>query len=199
MLKQQKTGDKSAGAWNHPSVHRPGSRCGEVKRAARFPREHKCVSEEDEVRRIVTAVDSAGKSFVQSDEQIEDHGGIWVADPSEYQQWADGIPQETIFAPAQPPAGGAIWALAEIEPNTENVGVSEETKGEAIDEHGFHSTRTVDFILVLEGTLTLELDQEKVDASAGDTIVLQAGRHAWRNLTSSTVRFIDVVHSAERN
>jgi len=46
---------------------------------------------------------------------------------------------------------------------------------------GFHTTRTVDFDFVVEGELTMELDADTVRLEAGDFVIQQAARHAWRN------------------
>jgi quercetin dioxygenase-like cupin family protein len=46
---------------------------------------------------------------------------------------------------------------------------------------GLHITRTIDFDYVVAGTVHCILDDETVELSAGDFIILQAARHAWRN------------------
>jgi len=42
-------------------------------------------------------------------------------------------------------------------------------------------TRTLDFCLVIEGDITLVLDTEDVQLSAGDTVVQRGTNHAWSN------------------
>jgi mannose-6-phosphate isomerase-like protein (cupin superfamily) len=50
------------------------------------------------------------------------------------------------------------------------------------DGSGMHTTPTVDYGVVLSGRLVLDLDDgETVQLSAGDVVVQQALRHAWRN------------------
>src|SRR6266404_5019850 len=45
-----------------------------------------------------------------------------------------------------------------------------------------HVTQTVDYAILLDGELWLELDDgETVHLSAGDVVVQQATRHGWRN------------------
>lgn len=47
---------------------------------------------------------------------------------------------------------------------------------------GMHFTPTVDYIIVLKGEVTLELDDGVLVAlKVGDTVVQNATRHAWRN------------------
>jgi len=42
-------------------------------------------------------------------------------------------------------------------------------------------TRTLDFCLVLEGSITLVLDTAEVALHAGDTVVQRGTNHAWSN------------------
>ncbi|MDV3258240.1 MAG: cupin domain-containing protein, partial [Sphingomonas sp.] len=56
--------------------------------------------------------------------------------------------------------------------------------GELADanEPGFHATSTLDFIVVLTGTLELELDDgARTLLNAGDAAVLNGVRHRWSN------------------
>ena len=50
------------------------------------------------------------------------------------------------------------------------------------DAPGMHTTDTIDFEVVLEGEVWLELDDGvEVHLRAGDTVVQNGTRHAWRN------------------
>lgn len=56
-----------------------------------------------------------------------------------------------------------------------------------------HVTQTVDYAILLDGELWLELnDGETVHLSAGDVVVQQATRHGWRNRTErrATIAFV---------
>ena len=47
---------------------------------------------------------------------------------------------------------------------------------------GMHTTATIDFEVVLDGEIWLELDDGvEVHLRAGDTVVQNGTRHAWRN------------------
>ena len=47
---------------------------------------------------------------------------------------------------------------------------------------GMHTTDTIDFEVVLEGTIVLELDDgAEVTLQPGDTVVQNGTRHRWRN------------------
>ena len=46
---------------------------------------------------------------------------------------------------------------------------------------GKHRTDSVDYDIVLDGEIWLELDEETVHLRAGDVVVQEGTRHAWRN------------------
>lgn len=61
------------------------------------------------------------------------------------------------------------------------------------DHPGMHRTPTVDYAFVLSGEVWLELDDGVMTPlSAGDIVVQNATRHAWRNTTDavSTIAFV---------
>lgn len=49
------------------------------------------------------------------------------------------------------------------------------------DAPGFHTTDSVDYDIVLDGEVWLELDDETVHLRQGDVVVQNGTRHAWRN------------------
>jgi mannose-6-phosphate isomerase-like protein (cupin superfamily) len=54
---------------------------------------------------------------------------------------------------------------------------------------GMHTTDTIDFEVVLEGTVVLELDDgAEVTLYPGDTVVQNGTRHRWRNPGDTTAR-----------
>lgn len=55
---------------------------------------------------------------------------------------------------------------------------------ERFEPDGMHTTPTVDYTLVLDGEIWLELENgQPTRLTAGDIIVQNATRHAWRNLS----------------
>jgi uncharacterized cupin superfamily protein len=57
-------------------------------------------------------------------------------------------------------------------------------------------TRTLDFCLVLDGEVTLVLDTEEVQLSAGDTVVQRGTNHAWSNRSDKPCRIAISSHDA---
>jgi quercetin dioxygenase-like cupin family protein len=62
-----------------------------------------------------------------------------------------------------------------------------------------HTTDTVDYGIVLEGEVWLELDDGKqIHLQAHDVVVQNGTRHAWRNKTQTPVKMAFVLIGANR-
>jgi quercetin dioxygenase-like cupin family protein len=67
------------------------------------------------------------------------------------------------------------------------------------DHRGMHTTDTVDFEYVISGEVWLELDNGvEVHLRAGDTVVQNGTRHAWRNRGSQPCRMVTILVGAHR-
>ncbi|MEO1064335.1 MAG: cupin domain-containing protein [Actinomycetota bacterium] len=158
----------------------------------------------DARRIVVTAVDGDGRSVFADDTEIE--ALTLAASPGSgfYRLWGwdgpatapnDGARPDghtffppnqgarwliTVFPPDDAAPGGEIdmeAALAEAEEKMPDTGRWMEP-----DEPGMHTTETIDFGLVLDGEVELELDDgAKVHLRPGDGVVQNGTRHAWRN------------------
>jgi mannose-6-phosphate isomerase-like protein (cupin superfamily) len=172
------------------------------------------------IRRVVTGVDAAGHSVVVSDTIAPRfHDFASIPGMSETLIWATGpgepipatptdttletrslvaapgatqlkivrFPPDSVFAdPSFDPAAAAI------EQATAQPGLAELFEPDA---PGMHRTPTIDYALVVEGEITLELDDGVlVPIARGEVVVQNGTRHAWRNLTSepATVAFFVV-------
>ena len=58
-------------------------------------------------------------------------------------------------------------------------------------------TRTLDFCLVLEGSITLVLDTAEVELRAGDTVVQRGTNHAWSNRSGKPCTIAFCSHDAQ--
>ena len=68
-----------------------------------------------------------------------------------------------------------------------------------MDSPGMHTTDTVDYGIVLEGEVWLELDDGKqVHLKAHDVVVQNGTRHGWRNKTDKPVKMVFVLIGAQR-
>ena len=59
-----------------------------------------------------------------------------------------------------------------------------------VDKDGFHTTATIDYLVILDGPVTLALDDGEVDLQPGDLVVQRATRHAWYNRTDKPIRML---------
>jgi mannose-6-phosphate isomerase-like protein (cupin superfamily) len=130
------------------------------------------------VKRVVTGVNADGRSYVVSSEELpEDIRHVWEYDPShDVRDWVRNVdPATRSIGPESP--GGAHWMLVRMPAHME----TDYGPLSGFDADGFHTTSTVDFDYVVEGVVTLVLDEGQVELEKGDFLVLHAGRHTWRN------------------
>jgi mannose-6-phosphate isomerase-like protein (cupin superfamily) len=100
-----------------------------------------------------------------------------------------------------PPAGTDLpadldvaAAIAEMQDKLPGMGDHMEP-----DEPGMHTTDSVDYIVVLDGRIWLELDDDRtVELGRGDTVVQNGTRHAWRNLGPEPATLAVVMLGARR-
>ena len=147
------------------------------------------------MKRVVTGVDDEGRSYVVSSDELskDEYGAVnlWNYRPADIEQWIADIPEAAAATAFEPPPGGSWWVAATFPPNAEPIGA--DTPG--VDEDGWHTTRTIDFDYVLSGELTLLLDRESVELQAGDAVVQQATRHAWRNQGTEPAVLLVLLHT----
>jgi mannose-6-phosphate isomerase-like protein (cupin superfamily) len=172
------------------------------------------------VRRVVTGHDEGGRSRVLVDEAApnvvvrQQTGGIvstllWVTDgaPASLDGHADAA-DRSMGVP--PPVHGTAFRIVEFPPfRPELLGTSAETaradwgmQGHALPgaepRHPFiHRTRTVDYIVVLEGEIDMLLDEGEVHLQAGDTLVQRGTNHAWINRGDQPCRLVIIFVDAE--
>jgi hypothetical protein len=158
-----------------------------------------------DVRRLVTGHDASGKSVFVSDEAVapQPRTGfhrLWGGD--ETPQFPDdgGMPANHMYFP---PIGGFRFGMFSLPPNSvagsdiDAAGGLADIEAEAPgllrymdrSDPGMHATDTIDFEVVLEGTVILELDDgADVTLHAGDTVVQNGTRHRWKNGGDTTAR-----------
>jgi mannose-6-phosphate isomerase-like protein (cupin superfamily) len=168
------------------------------------------------VRRIVTGVDADGAStFIHDGPAPRSHdmvhtptmasAVVWATDPSQPAR-ADGsdpTPELTSVLPSTP--GSTVMLVVDLPPDA--VMMSDEFDPAAAfgeqaevspgllehfepDAPGFHTTPTVDYLIMLDGELYLELDNGRETlVKPGDVVIQNATRHAWRNRTDRPARF----------
>ena len=147
------------------------------------------------VRRIVTGHDARGTAVVLSDERIAAVSRRVGAGITSSEIWSTArIPVDNSAAALDAQRAGFVGRF-----NTYNyVG---NAQGTAFHITSFapgsarvpHRTESLDYVIVLSGTLDMELDEGRtVSLSAGDVVVQRGTTHAWINTgdTHAIVAFI---------
>ena len=154
------------------------------------------------VRRVSTGHDESGRSVFSSDGEVEEIAYVHTPQFASAHVWSttspmtpqDGVPERpasfvpgpgetialTVTFPPDSVFGSADFHPAEaVEENLRNTpGLAELFEP---DEPGMHTTPTVDYVVVLDGTVVLELDDGATTTlNPGDVVVQNATRHAWR-------------------
>ncbi len=147
------------------------------------------------LRRVVTGINPAGRSGIVSD------GPAPISWCTEL--WATSNDQPLGFEPTEikptllPPAKGTRWRVVDLPPDSVVRQSLQTAVTEGVSEDGWHTTNTVDYVLILEGDVTLELDESKVELHPGDCVVQRATNHAWRNHGTIPVRLFAVMISLD--
>jgi hypothetical protein len=158
-----------------------------------------------DVRRVVTGHDAAGKAVFVSDEAVapvsvsllpgNEFHRLWGGDEAPRFPDDGSSPSQAAYFPpvggfrfgffSLPPDGGAgappdldfEAAMAELEDKLPGLAGHMEPA-----DPGMHTTATVDFEVVLAGSVDLELDDgARVTLVVGDTVVQNGTRHRWSN------------------
>ena len=56
-----------------------------------------------------------------------------------------------------------------------------------------HRTETLDYAVVLEGEITMLLDDSEVNLKAGDVVIQRRTNHAWSNRSGKPVKMLYVL------
>jgi uncharacterized cupin superfamily protein len=69
--------------------------------------------------------------------------------------------------------------------------------GEGAPHPYMQQTRTLDYVLVMSGEVTLVLDTEEVRLNTGDTVVQLGGSHAWSNRSDALCELFISTHDGK--
>jgi quercetin dioxygenase-like cupin family protein len=141
------------------------------------------------IRRIVTGHDAEGRSLVAADSVIDSEPGKMQAAISIANLWLNSLPPSLDGAdptqqdfPVLPSNGGAVFRILELMPGTAPH---------------MHKTETIDYIVVLAGTLSMLLDDgTELAMKPHDVMIQRATVHGWANRGSEPCRFATVVIDA---
>jgi quercetin dioxygenase-like cupin family protein len=172
------------------------------------------------VRRIVTGHDKNGKSIVISDELTPTlktnplrpgHRSTEVWRTNASPAPISATESDPTLGPPQIQANpnGTVIRVAELQPETDALrSLSPEQAQQVFNAAGSgsastygrgsrhpmtHTTESIDYAVVLEGELTLILDEEDVKLHAGDVVIQRGTNHAWSNRSDKACRILYVL------
>lgn len=172
-----------------------------------------------DLRRIVTGHNAAGKSIVVIDgppsrQAGSDAGGlfeIWNTDGKQIDSF-DKKDRADIEVVLSPPKGGSKFRWFRIAPTPpgtprevleaayaaafEQMGAAHE-RVDTTRHPGMHKTKTIDYIILLEGDITLYLDDAEVKLKPHDVVVQRGTNHAWVNTGTTPALLIAVLQDAD--
>ena len=160
------------------------------------------------IRRVVTGHSPDGKAVVINDEEVAafpigSFGSattlLWGRD--DLARFPDDGARPP-FAAALPPPGGTRLSMMELAPQGDDF---DQFVRDALapwadpDNPGMHRTPSIDYDIVLSGTVGLELDDgNEVTLSPGDVVVQNGTRHRWHNRGDAVARVLSVMIGATR-
>ena len=148
------------------------------------------------LRRIITGHDENGRSIVIADTSPSTFGtlhSMWVTEA------APRATRRTTRSPGrkvklEPPRYGTHFLLFRVEPDDPALGSAEleervargfelvgaaNCRPDTTRSPHMHETGTIDYIIVLEGEVTLVLDEDEVDLKPLDVVIQRGTNHAW--------------------
>jgi mannose-6-phosphate isomerase-like protein (cupin superfamily) len=148
-----------------------------------------------EIRRIVTGHDENGKSVFLSigappqlhhrtEGKVQFHE-IWNTGqtPALILPVEPAEPNERLPLRIPPDKNGTIIRILDIHPgHLEHIAPRDDGQ-----HPGMHRTETIDYGILLEGQLTMLLDDSEVDMHPGDIVIQRGTNHAWENRSDSEV------------
>lgn len=177
------------------------------------------VRADDAPRRVVTGLDATGKAVVLFDTRIEPKSEV-PGRPASIDLWtthrspAELSTNEDLAAKGTgglwPPDGGTVLRIIDVPPGNAGllaklpVDFVTKTLGDHAPKHGrpplvanMHRTRTVDYAVILSGTIDMMLDDTTLHFKPGDVVVQQAVNHAWINRGPEPCRILFVLLDSE--
>jgi hypothetical protein len=163
----------------------------------------------DTVRRVITGHDEKGRSVIVGDQAVlpdnVDHEiVIWSTAQTPVDNAGDPRPPRAAH-PLEPPPGGSVLRVVEFPPESALKDLSEEQRRDFMAEvfekmgashtrvdtsrsPGMHKTRTMDYIILLSGELTLLMEVGETTLKPFDVVINRGANHDWVNRGSAPAR-----------
>jgi mannose-6-phosphate isomerase-like protein (cupin superfamily) len=169
------------------------------------------------IRRVITGHNTAGKSVILFDDKVVPAGkpaaDLWA----NYETPANITSRDDVAAlglPFHPPPGGALFRQIAIPPESAVAHFEGDTlrqmmrdslngaggPGVVVDQTrhwAMHKTRSIDYIVLLTGKVTMIMDEGEVDLEPHDVVVQRGTNHAWANRSSEPATLLLVMVDAD--
>jgi len=172
-----------------------------------------------DLRRVVTGIDDSGKSYAAIDGPgagvIEEGGAglaeVWVTDTTPADNAAKGDAAAWKMR-LEPPAGGSVFRFFQLAPEDKTLTLREleertaamfaaiggaHCRVDTARHPSMHATRTVDYVVLLSGRVTLLLDKGEVELKPFDVVVQRGTNHGWVNRGTEPALFAAVLIDAK--
>lgn len=141
-------------------------------------------------RRVVTGHDADGTSVVLSDGPVPSHRELEDDGVAFSEVWqTDAMPAPVL--PTEPDEPTLRTLTVPPGPDGTKIRINEFLPGH-LDAHGrqspVHRTESIDYGIVIDGEITLLLDDSEVVLRAGDVVVQRGTDHAWANRGTEAAR-----------
>ncbi len=173
-------------------------------------------------RRVVTGHDDEGKAIIAMDGGPGIQRGnlyeMWCTTsmPTHNRELVDTVATRPGFL--EPDSNGTIFRFFEVRPERELgsredrereqqerlAGMTEEERAATVSRRpdtsrhpGMHKTKTVDYIILLKGEVTMLVDKGEVDLKPFDVVIQRGTNHAWINKGDETAVLVAVMVEAE--
>jgi mannose-6-phosphate isomerase-like protein (cupin superfamily) len=136
------------------------------------------------IRRFVTGHNAAGKAIVM----IDDH----APNATEIKGWP-GLGVTEVWVNDEMPVAGTIFRVVEIPPENAgtkidpdaafgHLGSTNKPSAKDSSKHPtMHKTNSIDYLVVISGSMHMMMEEGEVELHAGDCIVQRGTNHAWVN------------------
>ena len=167
-------------------------------------------------RRVVTGHDAEGRSIFVEDGPppalltVPERAGYLMANV-----WRTGAAPSGVDAPddiidhsgVMPPQGGTVLRIIDFPPEPDDpeeikamaaatfraLYPDAEHTGQSAGHSGMHRTLSVDYAIVLSGTMTAIMDEGERVLNAGDILIQRGTNHAWSNRSEEVCRMCFVL------
>ncbi len=149
------------------------------------------------IRRVITGHDDNNKAVVVEDGVASnvktpipgvESTLVWATDTNPANITDDEDMGARVLG-TPPPLNGTRFCIHEIQPGA---------SGGPPPQRVLHRTDTIDYVIVIQGSLLMMLDEEDVELGQGDVVIMRGTNHGWRNVGDGVCKVAFVLIDGEK-